>query len=391
MKIMKDSLLIAAVVLSGSVLAQENDRVYDGQGYQNSPPSSSKVIILNNNSSDVNSNQNQRSRVVSQPTTSVEAAPLTDSRADELRKARQGAEINTEQKIVEKLEESRLKDEKKRADKLFGNRLDSDDDDAKPAPREKEQPAAYVAPQPQPQQPQQPQVIVVQTPVVQEKEIVEQQPPQQIQPVLADGPGRGEIRDRDDHDHDGDAWHDGKWYVGGLVGGLSYNTPNARGNVATGVSIGKEYGNGLVLDGSFLYSNVYLTDYWAAPGFFTNVNEYSGVFTVKYNLMRDWIRPYIGGDMAYVYRSYTDRSYYGGGYPGDASVSSQSIDLGIVGGVDVMVNDTFSIGGDLRYNFNIVSLSDNYFIGRDDLYADGSKPLEKTGYWQFLITGKLRF
>jgi hypothetical protein len=389
MKIVKDSLLVAAVVMSGVLLAQESDRIIDGQGYQNSPPSSSKVIILNNNSSDTSSSQ--RSRVVSQPTTSVEAAPLTDSRAEALRKAREGAEINTEQKIVEKLEESRLKDEKKRADRLFGNRLDSDDsEDAKPAPREKEQqpPAAYVPPQPPPQQPQ---VIVVQTPVVKEKEVIEQPQQPQAQPIVNDDAGRGEIRDRDDRDRDGDNWRDGKWYIGGLIGGLSYNTPNARGNVATGVSVGKEYANGLVLDGAFIYSNVYLSNYWVDPGFFTNVNEYSGVFTVKYNFMRDWIRPYAGGNIAYTYRSYTDRSYYGDVYPNDSSVSSQSIDLGIVGGVDVMVNDTFSVGGDLRYNFNIVSLSNNYFIGRDDLYADGSKPLEKTGYWQFMITGKLRF
>src|SRR6185312_2601845 len=60
---------------------------------------------------------------VVQPTTVIEASPLTESGAEKLRKARQEAELYTEQNIVQKLEQSRLEDEKKRADVLFGDKF----------------------------------------------------------------------------------------------------------------------------------------------------------------------------------------------------------------------------------------------------------------------------
>ncbi|MDX2195565.1 MAG: hypothetical protein NW207_04030, partial [Cytophagales bacterium] len=61
------------------------------------------------------------SNVQQQPTTYVEASPLVQSRADQLRKMRQDAEVGTEQKLVEKIEAARLEDEQKRARKLFGD------------------------------------------------------------------------------------------------------------------------------------------------------------------------------------------------------------------------------------------------------------------------------
>ena len=61
--------------------------------------------------------------VQKQPTTVIEATPLTESRAEKMRRARQDTELQTEQKIVEKLEQSRIEDEKKRSDVLFGDRF----------------------------------------------------------------------------------------------------------------------------------------------------------------------------------------------------------------------------------------------------------------------------
>ena len=60
-------------------------------------------------------------KIQQQPVTEVEASPLSESRAEMLRKARRQTEVQTEQKIVEKLEASRLADEKKRAKKLYVN------------------------------------------------------------------------------------------------------------------------------------------------------------------------------------------------------------------------------------------------------------------------------
>ena len=75
------------------------------------------VVIMNSNS---NSNTAAAVAPVQQPTTIVEAQPVQESRAELMRKARQNAEVSTEQKIVEKLEESRLREEQqpRRAERL---------------------------------------------------------------------------------------------------------------------------------------------------------------------------------------------------------------------------------------------------------------------------------
>src|SRR5690606_2509930 len=62
-------------------------------------------------------------RVQTQPTTVIQANPLTESRADKLRRQRQNLELETELKIVEQLESSRMEDEKQRAGVLFGNKF----------------------------------------------------------------------------------------------------------------------------------------------------------------------------------------------------------------------------------------------------------------------------
>ena len=59
----------------------------------------------------INSNESQ----------SVTAPAIKPSKASELRKTREDAEISTESYILEKLETERLKDEQKRVDKIMGN------------------------------------------------------------------------------------------------------------------------------------------------------------------------------------------------------------------------------------------------------------------------------
>lgn len=61
----------------------------------------------------INSNKNQSQ--------SVTAPAIKPSKASELRKAREDAEISTESYILEKLESERLKDEQKRVDKIMGH------------------------------------------------------------------------------------------------------------------------------------------------------------------------------------------------------------------------------------------------------------------------------
>ncbi|MBK8201019.1 MAG: hypothetical protein IPK68_01385 [Bdellovibrionales bacterium] len=59
-----------------------------------------------------------------QPTTYVEATPSPESRTEQFRRARQDAEANTEKILSEKLEESRLVDERRRLEKILGNTIE---------------------------------------------------------------------------------------------------------------------------------------------------------------------------------------------------------------------------------------------------------------------------
>ena len=133
-----------------------------------------------------------------QPTTVVEAPPASESKADSIRKQRQGQEVQTEQKIVEKLEDSRMQDEKSRADKLFGNKLDN------------QQPAAQTqqAPPPQP----------VYTPPAQQQPSIEKV---EIVPDRNDdGEKRGKSRYADNDKFEEN--HENRFYVEGLLGNNSY-------------------------------------------------------------------------------------------------------------------------------------------------------------------------
>lgn len=163
MKFSKLVCLIAISLMAVSAYAQSDVDV----GYQNDSGSSSsgllrtadsgndRVVILNNANATTATNTNQSGQqgqaVQQQPTTYVQAQPVSESRAEAMRKAREHAEVQTEQKIVEKLEQSRLDDERDRADRLFGNRFESPEQKPAPAPAPvvvAPAPVAVVAPAP---------------------------------------------------------------------------------------------------------------------------------------------------------------------------------------------------------------------------------------------------
>ena len=90
----------------------------------------------------------QQTQVQKQPTTYIEASPLKKSRADQIREARQQVEADTESKIVEKLEVSRMEDEKRRADVLFGEKFNQVGQQQSQAVVIAPAPVAVVAPAP---------------------------------------------------------------------------------------------------------------------------------------------------------------------------------------------------------------------------------------------------
>lgn len=344
-------------------------------------------------------NQNQAA-VQKQPVTVVQATPLSESRAEAIRKARQDAEVHTEQKIVEKLEVSRMEDEKKRADVLFGDKFN----------QMQNQNA-------QGQNVQQVQVQAVQ-PVAVQPVAVQPVAPVQVQEVKPDNTRdivREEIRAAMKVEEDSvDAPTESR-YFGAIVGIGDYpEVRNVKGNYSLGASFGTKYDN-FIVEGSFLYSN-YRVETGVSPysnyggyGYYSpyayngygyvpaavDVNQYSGALAAKYEFFGGFIRPNVGGVIQYSYRTFAwanDSTYgYNPNYGNNGtSASSHAIDVGVVGGADLAFTPKFALGLDFRYMFNMASRVDtnNSYWMTSSQYGT---PIEKLQYYIMSITGKVTF
>jgi hypothetical protein len=311
-----------------------------------------------------------------QPTTLVEASPLQESRAEQLRKARQDAEIQTEQKIVEKLETSRLEDEKRRSEALFGDKFNQlqNKEAAAPAPQT--------------------------VPVVVPEQVVAPAP---VKAELDKEAVRNEVRASLSEMKDEEAKKKpaAKTFFSGLVGMGDYpDVKNVRGKYSVGFSVGQKYNDHLLLEGSFIYSQFDVEQqfgggyFWTGVGYeyfprITEMNQYQGSAVLKYQILGGMLRPVFGGAAAYTYRTFTDSQL---GYGGN-DAQSHSVDVGLVTGADLEVSETFTIGLDIRYMWNLTSRTNNSGLQRSfsqTVYGSDTA-IEKLNYMNIGVVGRATF
>ena len=315
----------------------------------------------------------QRQSVQTQPTTLIEASPLSDSRADSIRKNRQDEEVKTESRIVEKLEQSRMEDEKKRAAVLFGDKFDSlQNNQAQAAPVAPVQ----IAPVPQAIQP-----------VYVEKEEVE---PKE---TLSRDAVREEVRAAlEDSASAVQAPVETKYFAG--MAGIGYypDVNNVKGNYSLGAAFGTRF-DYFMVEGGFMMSNyaVDVNNYAVAPGSYRidnyDVTQYTGSIAAKYQLMSGFVRPVLGGVIAYSYRKYSLTNNYVNS--SQDTGNSHAIDLGVNGGVDLEFSSKFSVGFDFKYMFNMSSrVNSNY---PNSSYGYVGTPLEKLQYSISSIVARVNF
>lgn len=297
----------------------------------------------------VNPPQAQSSvQVQTQPTTVIEASPLTESRAENLRKARQDAEMSTEAKIVEKLEQSRLDDEKRRAQALFGDKLNGQASEGVPAVA----PAA-------PAQPQAPQIIII---------------PQQAAPAAAAPVEKAEVVDtKVEKEMEAAVASElslpmesvivapvAKRYFTGLIGVNEIDSAAVKSNYALGFSFGTKYDDTYAVEGTFLYSNSEVENIRNQYSYYSynqqvnlfDMNQYSGSMALKYYLLNGMVKPVIGGIGQYSYREFqwSDKN----GYQRSLSSStSHAFDIGASAGVEIEFSPKMRMGFDVRYMKNI--------------------------------------
>lgn len=300
--------------------------------------------------------------VQKQPEVLIEGSPLSNSRAEQIRRGRQEEELRTESRIVEKLEQSRLEDEKKRAAILFGDKFDSLENQNTAAP-------AATAP------------VVA--------------PASQIQPIIInqeDALTRDAVREEvraalSEDDHTIMPAMEQKYFVATAGIGQYPDIQSITGNYSLGAGFGTRFDYFLV-EGSFLYSNYtvnanYVYNFNTFNGEF-DMNQYQGVLSTKYQLLGGFVRPVLGGLVAYSYREYTANNITAFGFSGRDFGTSHAIDLGIIAGVDLEFNSKLSAGFDMKYMFNM----SNKISGNT---AANSTPVEDLQYFTTGLFARVNF
>ena len=317
----------------------ELDRMYQTQGA--GQRTASPTVQVNVKSSPLaNSNQSQ---VQKQPTTVIESTPLVESRAERIRRERQEVELATEQRIVERLEQSRIEDEKRRMENLFGDRINQ-----------------------QPVQQAQPVVVPVQqVQAVTAAPVVEAQDTKQLMTYMGVGLG--------------------------MPGYSDVN--NVRANYSASVVYGREVTSSMAFEIGFQMSNYEISQrdgvmyYGVYYPRLTNMDQYQGLIALKGVFMEDSIfRPTGGVLLSYSQRNYRDIRISAGNNVAD----SQAVDAGLTAGFDVDLTQKFSVGLDLRYMWNMFfrTSTDNIFRPYG---MQNSNPIERLPTYQFMVAGKFYF
>ncbi len=383
----------------------EIDQMYSNRGAPSSTSAGSistqgssqgqPIYILNQATPTANaeaSNQalSQQSQVQKQPTTYIEASPLKKSRADQIREARQQVESDTESKIVEKLEVSRMEDEKRRADVLFGEKFNQ------LGQQQQQEQTVVIAPAPTPVPvvvaPVQPAPVVV-TPAPTHVAVVDHEDTRDVV--------REEIRTVLDAEKKGLKAPTYQKYFSALAGVGEYpDVQNVRGNYVLGASFGTKFEDAYAVEGSFIYSNYTVAKVDGASYFYGNqfaptlvdVQQYGLAMAVKYYLLDGMVRPILGGAAQYSYRTFGWSAENYGTYSnqGGNDANSQAIDLGIVTGADFEFTPKFTLGADFRYMFNMSSRVSQGNGGFLNTPAYGT-PIEKLQYWNLSLAARVSF
>lgn len=347
---------------------------------------SQPIYILNQATPTSTANaQTQTQQVQKQPVAVIESTPLVESRAEGMRKSRQDAEVQTEQKIVEKLEASRLEDEKRRADVLFGSKFDQ----MQGASTQIRAENSNVNVNTQQQATQAPVAVV--------------EPKENLRDVV-----RSEIQSAMKLEQDSDSDLVEARYFSAMAGIGDYpDVKNVRGNYSLGLAFGTKY-DALILEGSFTLSNytVQKMDCCATSYYPTliDTNQYQAAIAAKYQFLSGMVRPVVGGLVSYSYRKYdwTNTYYpttpyatyspygnmYGSNYNNGTSSDSHAIDLGVSAGVDLELSKKFALGFEYRYMFNLSSRVDNMSIVTGPQYGT---PLEKLSYYTLSLAARVKF
>jgi hypothetical protein len=368
------------VLLAGVMLVTANARA---QGTAAAADNSNNVVVVTQAEPQKTVAVNTV-EIVKQPTVVVEAAPLSVSKADQVRKAREQTEIETETKIVERLEQARIEDEKRRQEAILGT-LGA----GTTAPAAKEV-AAPVAAAPVAAQ-QQPQVIVVpqasaaeaqKAPSIEEvRNAVREELSASQQTTDASNVVKAKVASEIiEKRHQ-------PFYATGTVGIVNYDSYDIETIGALGVSVGKILNPkwSVELAGNFSTSYVDETAF-----VYREMDQWSvGMGTRFHIIPTSVVRPSLGFMVNYVDRTYSEPRDAGYNYPYVGELHSRAVDYGFTAGIEFLLDDNFTMGAEYRYFTNLTYAMDEEVLNTPayrNAYGYFS-PIEERDYdfWGFMI------
>ncbi|MCB0351498.1 MAG: outer membrane beta-barrel protein [Bdellovibrionales bacterium] len=278
--------------------------------------------------------------LVNQPTTIVSSTPLTLSRAEQMRKAREQQEVETEQKIVETLEASRLEAEAKRQQEILGNIGGKKEVSV--------QATAVAAP------------VVVAAPVTAQPvaaPVVEVQKSVTIDDVRSAVREELTVKNTEVVVVDPLAFGPHRNYITGTVGTMNYDSPDINPVIALGLNFGRLFEERWAAEIRTGYASAYVDD---TAFLYRDMNQFSLGLGAKVNILTGRIRPVVGFDVDYVYRSYSEMRDSASGFPFEGTeLNSYAIDYAFMAGLDVALSRELTLGFEYRYVSNMTYKFDN--------------------------------
>lgn len=267
----------------------------------------------------------------------VKASPLEQPLSSRMRNKRQQLEMATEEEIVRKLEEARIKDEERRREQLLSQQLEV---------AEEEELETVPVP---------PQTNEITTTVI--------------------------VNESDDEEK--------TFYVSLGGGSVSYpmvnNIPNANG--AAGAALGLGLGSDFWLEGGFLYSFQEAEIVNLDETRIEDIDHYTASAAAKYTfgMSNHWVNPVVG-----VSVNYTRREFNGG------QNTSNAFDGGLIGGLDLALNRSVKLGFEGRYMFNIdysreLALSEEDIFSQQIATGESVQNIEENDYFVLLLNAKVLF
>lgn len=335
-----------------------------------------------------------------QPDTIVEATPLNPSKAELLRRKREQEEKQTEDRIVQELEESRLKDEKERAQRLFGDKLQQSSQQTPQAQQPVWQPVLPQQPTAQPTQPP------TEPPTVSSPQIINNN--HQVVGVDAAPNDTGkkselerevlknEILERKSVLPTKESTQPVGYYMTGVVGMTDYSRAvNVQSKMGAGFSIGVDMSENLAFEGMFFYSRHLIKEgYWKrSMEVYQEMDQYNFGALVKYKIFSGLISPYISGVGNITQRNYSEigANSYGQTLRVrdlDKEATSTAFDVGLSVGFEFKIGQNFSAGFDWRYMRNLYQETEFDF---GQWRRNNGTPIEELDYHLLSFSGKLTF